>query len=116
GRRYGDEQHERVLHRLARLRGEREAALLHVPRDQLFEAGLVDRDLAALEPRDLLGVDVGAHDLDAEFGEARPGDEADVARADHSDVHDRSRIHAAVRRKPSSNPITGWYPSISRAA
>ena len=67
---------------------EREASLLHVALDQLLEAGLVDRDLAAFELRDLLRVDVGTDHLHAELGEARPGDEADVAGADHSDVHE----------------------------
>ena len=54
-------------------------------RDELLEAGLVDRDLAALEARDLVGVDVDAPDLVAELGEAGGGDEADVAGADDPD-------------------------------
>ena len=54
-------------------------------RDELLEAGLVDRDLAVLEARDLVGVDVDAVDVVAELGEARRGDEADVAGADDAD-------------------------------
>ena len=51
----------------------------------LGQAGLVDRDLAALEAGDLVGVDVDAPDLAAELGEAGRGDQADVAGADHGD-------------------------------
>ena len=47
--------------------------------------GLVDRDLAVLEALDLVRVDVDAVDLVAELGEARRGDEADVAGADDAD-------------------------------
>ena len=52
---------------------------------RLGQAGLVDRDLAALEPRDLVGVDVDAPDLAAELGEPGGGDQPDVAGADHRD-------------------------------
>src|SRR5262249_56107291 len=102
-----------VRDRCGRVGREGEAPLLNVPLDQLFEPGLVDRNLAALELVDLLRIDVGAHDLHAELGEARAGDEADVASTDHSDVHERpsparSRSHAAMRRMPSSNPTLGW--------
>ena len=43
------------------------------------------------QPVDLGGVDVGAHHLVAEVGEARPGRESDVARPDDGDPrHARS--------------------------
>ena len=53
--------------------------------DQLRQARLVDRDLAALEARDLVGIDVDAVDLVAQLGEPRRRDQADVAGADDAD-------------------------------
>ena len=46
-----------------------------------------DRHLALAQALDPLGVDVGAHDLVAEMGQARGGREADVAGADDGDAH-----------------------------
>ena len=74
-------------HRRGGVGGEREPPLAQVALDDRVEARLVDRDLAALERGDLVGVLVGAHDLHAELGEARAGDEPDVAAADDADVH-----------------------------
>ena len=50
--------------------------------DQLGQAGLVDRHLAAAQRLDLLGQDVARPDLVAELGEAGGGHEADPADAD----------------------------------
>ena len=55
--------------------------------DQLVEAGLEDRDLAALEAFDLAGILVDAGDRYAEFGKARARDQADISRPDHRDAH-----------------------------
>jgi hypothetical protein len=77
------EQQAGVLERPAELGGEFQAR--GVAREQLLQAGLVDRHLPALQPRDLLGVDVDAPHLTAQLGEAGSGHQADVARADHSD-------------------------------
>jgi hypothetical protein len=57
----GDEQQPRVLERVGDVR--REVQALAVLRDQLREAGLVDRDLARLQALDLVGVDVDAVDV-----------------------------------------------------
>ena len=58
---------------------------LAVARHELREAGLVDRDLAALR-RSILSASMSTqHDLGAELREAGRGDEADVAGADHAD-------------------------------
>ena len=64
---------------------------------ELLQAGLVDRDLAALKARDLALVDVDAVDLGAQLGEAGRGDQPDVARADDPDrltlrAHDAGRV------------------------
>ena len=73
-----------AVDRLADVGREREA--LAVSRDQLLEAGLVDRHLAALQRRDALGDDVADDDRVAELGEAGTGDEADVAGAEDGDA------------------------------
>ena len=66
--------------------------------DDLLEAGLVDRHLAALEPGDLARVLVDAGDLDAEFGKAGAGDEPDITRADHRNAHDLTPVERAPER------------------
>ena len=53
---------------------------------EVVEPGLEDRDLAALEALDLVGVDVGADDVVADVGEAGAGGEPDVPGADDSDL------------------------------
>ena len=63
----------------------REVQALAVARDELLEPRLVDRDLAAAQALDLLGVDVDAPDLAAQLGEAGGRHQADVAGADDAD-------------------------------
>ena len=58
---------------------------LGVARQQLLQAGLVDRHLAAPQALDLGGVDVHAPHVAAELGEAGRGHQPDVAGADHCD-------------------------------
>jgi hypothetical protein len=53
--------------------------------DQRGQSRLPDRRLTVLERADLLRIDVDAEHLGPERGEARRGDEADVAGADHAD-------------------------------
>ena len=53
--------------------------------EQLREAGLVDRHLAATQALDLGGVDVHAPHVAAELGEAGGRHQPDVAGADHRD-------------------------------
>ena len=79
----GDEQQPRVLERLGEVG--REVQSLAIAREQLLEARLVDRHLAAAQPLDLRGVDVDAPHLAAELGKAGGGDQTDVAGADHPD-------------------------------
>ena len=79
----GDEQQPRVLEGVADVR--REVHPIAVGGDHLGQSRLVDRDLARLQAGDLVRIDVDAVDLAAEVGEARGGDEADVAGADDTD-------------------------------
>ena len=62
----------------------REVEAVAVALDQLGQAGLVDRDLAAAERVDLLGVDVDRVDLVAQLGEAGRGDETHPAHSDYA--------------------------------
>ena len=58
-----------------------------VARDHVLQARLVDRHAAALAASSILrGIDVEAQHVVADLGEARAGDEADVAGADHRDL------------------------------
>ena len=76
----GDEQQPRVLERGRDLGPEVQA--LAVSGHALGQPRLVDRDLAAFEPGDLVGIDVDAPDLAAELRKARRGDQSHVAGAD----------------------------------
>ena len=82
-RAHGHEQQPGVLERLDELGGEMQP--LAVAGHALGQPGLVDRDLAPLEPLHLLGVDVHAPHVAAELGKAGRGDQADVAGADDGD-------------------------------
>ena len=65
--------------------------------DQLGQAGLVDRHLAAPQRLDLLGDDLAGHHAVAQLGEAGGGDQADPADADDAD-----RLSFAHRRSFSA--------------
>src|SRR6185369_4788570 len=78
--------------------GEVKPAGLGVPADHLVQPGFVDRRLALVQPGDLGGVDVQAGYVVAGVGEAGAGDKADVAGADHGDVHD----NVLSRRGPTA--------------
>ena len=83
----GDEDGLGGLGRLGEVGGEEEPLRAHVLGDQLGQARLVDRHLAARQGGDLVGVLVDAgHDV-AEVGEAGAGDEADVTGTDHCNAH-----------------------------
>ena len=88
GRRaHRDERDLRVPHRVGVRGREGEPPLLHVAADELLEPGLVDRDPARAQHRDLARVDVEAGDRVAGLREAGAGDEADVTGADDGDLH-----------------------------
>ena len=79
--------------------------------EQVLEAGLVDRDLAAGERVDLLLDDVAGDHRVAELGEAGGGDEADPADPDDADGSFCSLIRCSF---PSSSAFSsGRSPSPS---
>jgi len=60
---------------------------LAVDSDEFGEARLVNRHLAALERIDLEAILVDASDLMSKIRKASPGNEPDIATADHSNTH-----------------------------
>ncbi len=59
----------------------------HVAGDQIVQPRLVDRQFAAPQHGDLVGVLVDAGHVVAEIGKAGPGNEPDIAGTDHRDAH-----------------------------
>src|SRR5262249_23039641 len=71
-----------------------------VRRHEPIEPKLEDRHLAALQTRDLLRVLVDAGARHTELGEAGPGDEPDIPRADHRYTHLPAPLRALGDRSP----------------
>ena len=86
----GDVEEVRAVDRL--LHVERERDPLAIAREHVVEPRLVDRHLAVAQPLDALGEDVADDDVVAEVGEARAGDEADVAGSEDSYPRHGSRV------------------------
>ena len=84
----GDEDRIGAGDRRGEVGGEIEPPGLDVGRHQIIEAGLEDRDFAAAQRRDLVGVLVDARDLVTEIGEAGAGDQPYIARANHGNPHE----------------------------
>ncbi len=103
----GDELQRAVRHGLVDVRGEREPARLDVAADHRLEAGLVDGDPALLQDVDLARIHVEAQDVVAHFREAGAGDQADVARADHRDLHERDAFVSWSRMLASAAAGSG---------
>jgi hypothetical protein len=78
----GNELEQSMVHTLLHVGRELEPSGFHVAFDVRLEARLVDRDLAVIEARDLVCVDVDANHVIAHFGHAGAGDEAHVAGAE----------------------------------
>ena len=84
---HGDEDQLRIAHALPEVGGEPQSSLLDIAANEIVETGFVDRHPAFAEPGDLRLVDVDTGHRRAELGKTRSGDEADVARSDHRDLH-----------------------------
>jgi hypothetical protein len=99
GRADGDEDGIGRFDRAGQIAGERKPLGGNVARNQLIEAGLVDRHLAPFETRDLLGILIDAYHFDAELRKTCSGNEADIARSDHCNTHRCSLMTAARTRR-----------------
>ena len=88
-RRADGEEHEvGFADRRGKLGREADPPHAQIALEQLFEPRLVDRHAALAELLDPAGILVDASDLPAEFREAGGGDEADIARPNHANVHE----------------------------
>jgi hypothetical protein len=96
----GNEHGVRAVERRLEVGGERQAASRLVDRNELIEARLVDRHLAALQPIDLVRILVDTGDRHAEFGEAGPRNQADISGTDHRDAHSPTPSRSGSDRSP----------------
>ena len=76
-----------MLDALGGIGRELDAAGLGVALDQRIQPGLVDRNLAAVQPLDLAGIDIDTDDMVARIRQTGAGDQADVAGAENRDAH-----------------------------
>src|SRR5207248_4648845 len=81
-----DERELGVLQAFVVIERKAQATGLEVLDDNLFEAGLVNRQLAAAESLYFGGVDVDTYDLVAELRETRGGNQANVIGSDDCDI------------------------------
>ena len=86
-RAHGDEHDFGTLDRSRGVGGELEPAGRVVGLDHWFEAGLVDRDDAMVQSLDLGGIDVHAHNIMADLGQAGARDQPDIAGTKNRDAH-----------------------------
>ena len=77
----------RAIHRLIEVGGEAQPAIRLVFRHEPVEPRFIDRDHPAPQRRDLLRVGIDDTDIDAELGEARAGNQADIAGAEDRNPH-----------------------------
>ena len=75
------------------VRGELQAARLRIAADDVLEAGLVDRDFAALQTGDLGRVDVDADHVIADLGKAGARHQAHVSGTMNCDSHDAGSLN-----------------------
>ncbi len=111
----GDEDEFGLAQRLGIVSGEMQPAGGHVAMDDFLQPRLVDRQLAALEAGDPVGVDVEGHNPVAQVGEARPGDQADIADPDDGDLLQACASDAGARAGGSLPCWTGRLPVRRRS-
>ena len=98
---HGDEDDLRMIDAVLDGIGEAQALGGDVAVHEVFEAGLVDRDLAGLQRIDFALVVIDADDVVADFGEAGAGDEADITGANDAEIHFSKKtvcVNAGVER------------------
>ena len=90
-RAHRDEDDGAVRHRRGGVGGEVQAAGGGIAQHQLRQAGLVNRNLALVQAGDARCIDVDARHAVAHLGQARARHQADVAGAEHADLHGVSK-------------------------
>ena len=117
---HGDDREVGVEHGFAQVRGRAEP-VIEIPAQKVFESGLMNRRLAAVDAIDFGLVHVHANDSVPFFGEANTRDQPDITATDDRYLHHASsaswlsRYHTSVRRSPSSIEISGLNPSSDLA-
>src|SRR5678809_1147732 len=89
---------------------EAEPALADVPGHEVFESGLVEGDLAALQQVDLAPIDVHAEHFVSENGAPGPALQSRVPGPRDDDAHDSPSQRPVSRRTRSR---ASWYRSSS---
>src|SRR5207237_145967 len=118
----GDEHHVARAHRVGEGRREADPLGGDVLVQQLFQAGLVKRGLALAQRRDLLLVDVDAHDRVPRVREADPRHQPDVAGPYDDDAHLElvprrpRRGRARFLQTSSLTPLQGRYSTVTDLA
>jgi hypothetical protein len=95
--------------------GEREPRFREVPLDQHLQPRLVDRDLSRVQPCNLPGVDVAAHDIVSGFREAGADHESNVAGADDGDSHDSDCSFAGLASTAQGRKTSGRASEKAKA-
>jgi len=80
---HGDEDELGLVDARGQIIGKRELAALHTLRNERREAGLENRYVAGMQPRELALVVIDANDIVAHFRETGPRYKTNVARSDH---------------------------------
>src|SRR5687768_14346165 len=82
-----DEHHLGLADSSAGIHSEVEPMLPKIGAYQLFESGLINRDLSSLQLLDFVWIDIHAGDVIARIRQARPRHQADVTRANYRNFH-----------------------------
>ena len=91
------------------------AASLNVSLQELVEPWLVDRNLATLEPGEVLFIRIDAGNVPAKIGKAGCRDKADITSANHAYFHISLREQAAhlIGKESSGSAIADSSTSFS---
>ena len=109
----GNEYRLRARHRASEIGGERQSPRRDIAPDELVESRLVDRHPPRLERRDLRRVLVDAHHIVPEVRQTRPRHQADIARTDHHDMHEKPDYQTEKDRRLGQQLASGKHPSAA---
>ena len=78
---------EDVILGCAKIGRKAQASFLDITANQLFKAGLVNRNASGSQLCDPFAIDIDTNNFVAAFGKASAADESNVARTHHRDIH-----------------------------